>query len=270
VASIAAVDDLRAFSVRLMVSEGRVSAREGEYLLKVSPDHYPADWYDTVHVSATPRAEDFLFDTALSTAKVRVIGINPGSLITEEIVETVTFENGRVTQPADLLTIAVIDRHLASGDKGLGLVRGFDMTQGAIATTFNPGLMNLLVLGVDVESMAAAASRIVELKGGIVAAVNGKVVAEVATPLFGILSDQPSAQVVADAISVADAIRDQLGVTFDGLITSVGFAALAVIIPALKICDKGLVRVFRDRQEAVDFVIEAGRTAASTDSRDVG
>jgi adenine deaminase len=80
----------------------------------------------------------------------------------------------------------------------------------------------------------------------------------VATPLFGILSDQPSAQVGADAISVADAIRDQLGVSFDGLITSVGFAALAVIIPVLKICDKGLVRVFRDRQEAVDFVVEAG------------
>ncbi|HKX75763.1 MAG TPA: adenine deaminase C-terminal domain-containing protein [Acidimicrobiia bacterium] len=269
VASIAAIDDLRDFNVRLMVSEGRVSAREGDYLLKVSPGRYPDDWYDTVRVSATPRAEDFLFDTALSTAKVRVIGINPGSLITEEIVETVTFENGRVTQPADLLTIAVIDRHSASGDKGLGLVRGFDMSRGAIATTFNPGLMNLLVLGVDIESMAAAASRVVELKGGIVAAVDGQVVAEVATPLFGILSDQPSAQVVADAISVADAIKDQLGVTFDGLITSVGFAALAVIIPALKICDRGLVRVFRDRQEAVDLVVEAGQAAVGADSPDV-
>ena len=184
-----------------------------------------------------------------------MIGITPGSLLTTELIERVTFSDGRVRQPDGLMTIAVIDRHFASNDKGLGLVRGFDMKTGAIATTINPGVMNLLVLGRDPDSMAAAASRVVEINGGIVAAVDGNVVAEVATPLFGILSDQPSAQVMADAMSVADAIKDQLGVSYDGLITSIGFACLAVIIPDLKICDKGLVKVWRDRQEAVDFVV---------------
>lgn len=255
IASIAAVDDLRDFGVRLMISEGRLSARDGEYLLNTEHASYREEWYDTVKVSAPPIPSDFLFDPELKEAEVRVIGITPGSLLTEELVEMVSFEEGRVRQPGGLMTIAVIDRHNASGNKGLGLVRGFDMKAGAIATTINPGVMNLLVLGIDPESMAAAAARVVELKGGIAVAVDGNVVAQVPTTLFGILSDLPSAQVIPDALAVADAIRDRLGVTYDGLITSIGFACLAVIIPDLKICDQGLVKVWRDRQEAVDFVV---------------
>ena len=149
----------------------------------------------------------------------------------------------------------MLDRHDASGAKGLGLARGFDIEKGAVATTINPGMMNLLVFGADAESMAAAANRVIELKGGIVVADEGEIVAEVATRLFGILSGSPSSEVTVGALAVADAIRDVLGVTYDGLLTSIGFAALAVIIPELKICDRGLVKVWRDRQEAVDFVV---------------
>ena len=184
-----------------------------------------------------------------------MIGINPGSLVTEELIETVDFVDGNPVNTDGLATVAVIDRHSGSGRRGVGLVRGFDMAAGAIATTINPGVMNLLVLGMDRSSMATAARRVTELGGGIVAALGDKVLAEVSTPLFGIFSDRPSAEVSREAVEVADAIRRQLGVTYDGLITSIGFAALAVIIPSLKICDKGLVRVARDSQEAVDFVV---------------
>jgi adenine deaminase len=254
VASIAAVGDLRSFDVRLMVSEGMVSARDGDYLIDRAVEPYPEAWYDTVHVKGRLVPADFEFDRDLTRAEVRVIGITPGSLVTDELIEEVTFEAGQPVVDG-LATLAVIDRHTGSGAKGLGLVRGFDMAAGAIATTINPGMMNLLVLGVDSQSMATAANRVVELRGGIVAARNEEILAEVETPLFGILSDRPSQEVTVEAIAVADAIRDELGVTYDGLITSVGFAALAVVIPSLKICDQGLVRVFRDRQEAVDFVV---------------
>ena len=255
VASIAAVEDLRDFNVRVMVSEGEVSARDGEYQLSTAVTPYPAEWYRTVHVPARLGPAEFLFETGPAEAEVRVIGMTPGSLLTEELIETVHFKDGHVDGAPGLATIAVIDRHFSSNAKGLGLVRGFDMARGAVATTINPGMMNLLVLGIDPESMAAAANRVVELNGGIVVAVEGEVVAEVATPLFGIMSDDPLERVIPDALAVADAIHDQLGVSFDGLITSVGFACLAVIIPELKICDRGLVKVWRDRQEAVDFIV---------------
>lgn len=255
VASIGAVEDLRDFNVRVMVSEGEVSARDGEYQLSPEVTPYPAEWYKTVHVPVTLGPADFLFDTELDEAEVRVIGITPGSLLTQELIETVRFVDGHVDVGPGLATIAVIDRHFSSNAKGLGLIRGFDMARGAVATTINPGMMNLLVLGIDPDSMSAAANRVVELNGGIVVAVEGEVVAEVATPLFGIMSDDPLDRVIPDALAVADAINDQLGVSFDGLITSVGFACLAVIIPELKICDRGLVKVWRDRQEAVDFIV---------------
>ena len=255
VASIAAVDSLGSFQVRLMVSEGVLSARDGAYLIDKAIEPYPPEWYDTVNVKGPLGPADFEFDHRLRRAEVRVIGINPGALVTEELVETVEFVDGRPADADGLATVAVIDRHYGSGERGIGLVRGFDMAAGAIATTINPGVMNLLVLGMDTASMATAARRVTELGGGIVAALGEEVLAEVATPLFGILSDRPSAEVSGEAVEVADAIRHQLGVAYDGLITSIGFAALAVIIPSLKICDKGLVRVARDRQEAVDFVV---------------
>ena len=240
----------------MMVSEGVLSARDGSYLIDKAIEPYPAEWYDTVNVKGPLRSTDFQFDHQLRRAEVRVIGINPGSLVTEELIEAVDFVDGHPVNTNDLATVAVIDRHSGSGERGIGLVRGFGMAGGAIATTINPGVMNLLVLGMDSTSMATAARRVTELGGGIVAALGGEVLAEVSTPLFGIFSDRPSAEVSPEKRStVADAIRNRLGVSYDGLITSIGFAALAVIIPSLKICDKGLVRVARDSQEAVDFVV---------------
>ena len=255
VASIAAVDSLGSFRVRLMVSEGVLSARDGSYLIEKTIEAYPSEWYDTINVKGPLGPSDFEFDHRLQRAEVRVIGIDPGSLVTQELIETVDFVDGRTVNSNGLATVTVIDRHFGSGAQGLGLVRGFDIVDGAIATTINPGVMNLLVLGVDSTSMATAANRVTKLGGGIVAARGGEVLAEVSTPLFGIFSDRPSTEVIREAVDVADAIRNQLGVSYDGLITSIGFAALAVIIPSLKICDKGLVRVARDSQEAVDFVV---------------
>ncbi len=239
----------------MMVSGGVESARDGRYLLNVPVPRYPEAWYDTVHVKEDLEPTDFLFDPGLRAAEVRVIGITPGSLVTADLAENVTFEHGRVSGSEGLATIAVIDRHAGTGNKGLGLIRGFALKAGAIATTINPGMMNLMVIGVDPESMAVAANRAAELNGGIVVAVNGHVIAKLRNSPFGILSDSPSGEVATGATAVADAIRDHLGVSFDGLITSVGFACLAVTIPDLKICDRGLVKVWRDRQEAVDFVV---------------
>ncbi len=229
------------------------------YLLETPGVAYPTEWYETVHVDRRFEARDFAFDPSLDRARVRIIGITPGSLVTEELVEAVQFNAGLPDRTTGLATLAVIDRHEGGSRQGLGLLRGFDLAAGAVATTINPGLMNLMVLGVDEDDMAAAANRVVELQGGIVVVRDGRVRAEVSTPVFGILSDKPSAEVIESCRAVADAIAADLRVGFDGLITSVGFACLAVIIPALKLCDRGLVRITREGgQEAVDLVVESG------------
>ena len=117
--------------------------------------------------------------------------------------------------------------------------------------------MNLMVLGTDEEAMAVAANRVVELGGGISVASEGGIRAEVALPLFGILSDERAADTAAACREIAEAIRADVGCSWDGVLSNAGFACLAVSIPSLKITDRGLVRVARDGHEAVPLAVDA-------------
>ena len=246
IASIVAVDDLATFQIRLVVSDGVLAARDGEYLLTPEIRRYGEETRGAVVVTAPITEDDFRFDVPDGRPRMRVIGITPGKLTTDELVETVDVSAGRLARPdAGLAKISVIDRHSGGAERMLGLIRGYGILRGAIAATVNPGMMNLLTVGVNEADMALAANRIVELGGGIVVAVDGEIVAEVALPIYGILSDQPSKEVVADCARLEDAITHRMGSSFSGLLSSAGFACLAVSIPSLKITAKGLASVTR-------------------------
>jgi adenine deaminase len=257
IASVTATRDLERFEVALVMSEGTISARDGSYLLRPGNEPYPDEWRTTVRFERTLSPDDFVFDRDLSRARVRVIGVAPGSLVTEELIEDVIFSEGRVEAPGeDLACIAMFDRHLGGRHDTMALVRGLGIRRGAIATTINPGLMNLMVIGADEADMATAANRVVAMQGGICVVKDGGIRAEVATPLFGIVSDAPADEVASACERVADAITLDLGSSVGGLITQAGFACLAVSIPRLKLADRGLIRVSREGgQEAVDFVV---------------
>jgi adenine deaminase len=170
-------------------------------------------------------------------------------------VETLDVDGGRLDpRPSGLAKIAVFDRHEGGSRGAVGVIRGTGVVAGAFATTVNPGMMNLVAVGADDDDMAVAANRVVELGGAIVVVRDGEVRAEVDLPLLGILSDAPAGDVAAACVAVELALRDELGSCVRGLLTIVGFACLAVSIPALKICDRGLVRVSRDGQEGVDLL----------------
>jgi adenine deaminase len=249
VASLVVVDDLAGFRVATCVARGAVVGQTA------SPRPYPAAWHDTVRVDRRFEADDLALDVADGAAPVRVIGVTEGSLLTEELVETVDVEAGRLHPlPPGLAKIAVFDRHDGGARGAVGLIRGSGVEAGAFATTVNPGMMNLLVVGTAEDDMAIAANRVVELGGGIIVARDGEVRGEVALPLLGILSDAPAREVAAACLAVDRALRDELASPVRGLLTTVGFACLAVSIPALKICDRGLVRVARDGQEAVELL----------------
>ena len=111
------------------------------------------------------------------------------------------------------------------------------------------------LVGVDEEDMAAAARAVAEMGGGIAVAVGGEILARVALPIHGILSDAPSAEVVAACTEIEEAIELHMGCDFEGMISAAGFACLAVSIPSLKITDHGLVDV--DRFELVPLRADA-------------
>jgi adenine deaminase len=185
--------------------------------------------------------------------RARVIGLVPGQLVTEPLVEEPTVRDGcAVADPArDLAKIAVLERHHATGRIGLGFVRGFGLQHGAFAGTVAHDAHNLVVVGADDAAMEAAIARLVVLGGGLVAVDGGSVIAELPLPVAGLLSDRP----LAEVLSASDALNEamvSLGVRFPHPFQVLAFLALSVI-PSLKITDLGLVDV--DRFELVPLAV---------------
>jgi adenine deaminase len=178
-------------------------------------------------------------------ATARVIGLVPGQIVTESLVEPPAVRGGEaVADPArDLAKIAVIERHLGTGRTGLGFVRGFGLERGAIASTVAHDAHNVVVVGMSDSAMAVAVRRLANIGGGIVAVDGAQVLAELPLPVAGLLSDAPLEDVVSRSRAVVAAARE-LGSTIEAPFQLLAFLALSVI-PSLKITDRGLIDVDR-------------------------
>ena len=187
--------------------------------------------------------------------RARVIGLVPGEIVTASLVDELAAQDGfAVADPSrDLAKIAVLERHLGTGRKGLGFVRGFGIRRGAFGATLSHDAHNVVVVGVDDRAMAVAVNRLRELGGGIVVADEHEVRAELPLPVAGLLSDRPLDEVL-DASRAINAAAVELGVTCQAPFQILAFLALSVI-PALKITDRGLVDV--DRREIVPLAVDA-------------
>jgi adenine deaminase len=179
----------------------------------------------------------------------RTIGIVPGQIVTDSLVAAPPHRGGEaLADPEhDLAKIAVIERHLGTGRVGLGFVRGFGLQRGAIASTVAHDAHNVVVVGTNDASMAAAVRRLANIGGGIVAIDGADVLAELPLPIAGLLSDEPHAVVVERSHALVAAARE-LGCTLAAPYQHLAFLALSVI-PSLKLTDRGLVDV--DRFELV-------------------
>jgi adenine deaminase len=182
-------------------------------------------------------------------APVRVIELVPDQLLTGSAVEAPRVEDGAtVADPTrDLAKIAVVERHHATGRIGRGFVRGFGLRAGAFASTVSHDAHNVIVVGVDDADMARAVVRLAELGGGLVVVRDGAVLAELALPVAGLMSDRPADEVAGALGDLREAARG-LGVTPRAPFMALSFLGLSVI-PSLKITDRGLVDV--DRFELV-------------------
>jgi adenine deaminase len=232
-ADLLLLPDLERFEPELVLKRGRPVA-------EISRPKVP-DWVrHTVRVQHVA-AHDF--ELPPLEGPVRVIGVVPDQIVTESLLA-----DPPVPDPErDLAKVAVIERHLGTGRIGLGIVRGFGLRSGAIASTIAHDAHNIVVVGVDDHDMARAVARLAELGGGEVVVEDRGVRAELPLPIAGLLSDAPLAEVVAASRACVEASR-KLGCTLPSPFQSLAFLALSVI-PRLKITDRGLVDV--DRFELV-------------------
>ncbi len=194
-------------------------------------------------------ADDFAVEWEGGPA--RVIGLVPGQIVTESLVEELS--DGSADPERDLAKIAVIERHLGTGRIGLGFVRGFGLGRGAFASTFSHDAHNVIVVGTSDGEMALAVERLVQLGGGLVVVDGEAVTAELPLPVAGLVSDRPLAEVI-DASEATVAAVHALGSKVESPFQSLAFLALSVI-PSLKITDRGLVDV--DRFELVPLAADA-------------
>ncbi|GIK42693.1 MAG: adenine deaminase [Chloroflexota bacterium] len=176
-------------------------------------------------------------------AQVRVIGTIRDQLITQHLIEATPQADGQVVADTqrDILKMAVIERHMATGNVGQGLVRGLGLQRGAIASTIAHDHHNLVVIGVDRQSMLTAAHALAESQGGMAAADGDTVLAQLPLPIAGLMSDQPIERVREQMDGMLRAAH-QLGSPLHDPFMAMSFLALPVI-PSLKLTDHGLVDV---------------------------
>jgi adenine deaminase len=180
---------------------------------------------------------------------IRAIGLVEDQVVTDALTrEPLVVDGCAISDPErDLVKLAVVERHLATGRRGIGFVSGSGLRRGALASTVAHDAHNLVVVGATDEDMAFAIGRLAEIGGGIVAVEGRRVLAECPLPVAGLLSDQPLDVVVSQSRACNEAAQ-ALGWSGATPFLTLAFLALSVI-PSLKLTDRGLVDV--DRFELV-------------------
>lgn len=237
-ADIALFDDLEHFNCSAVFKNGKLVAKDGKPLFK-GRMALPAAVRNTVHVA--PVSADS-FTIKLKGTRARAIGLTPGTLVTRNVMVDVESRGGDVVlEGTDLLRLAVVERHFASGGMGLGLVQGYGLKGGAAATTISHDSHNIIVVGDDKEAMAAAVDELRRIGGGMTLVHGGKTLS-VPLDIAGLMSSAPYEKHVELSAALYKAAYEA-GVNrgIEAFMT-LSFLGLAVI-PELRLTDKGLFDV---------------------------
>ena len=238
-ANLIVLNDLSEFQIDMVFCRGRLVAREGEPLF---PIYQSGGKGLTSTVNIKPFGVEALKLLASGETEL-VIGVVPGQIITKKRIEKVKVSDGIVVPDIgrDILKLVVVERHRATGNIGLGLVMGFGLKQGAIASSIAHDSHNVVAVGASDEDIFTAVKEIERLQGGLVVAAEGKVLASLALPIAGLLSDEPLEVVVAKLEKLQQLAKD-LGTPLPSPWATLSFLALPVI-PELRLTDLGLVDV---------------------------
>lgn len=241
-ADLLIVEDLVSFKAKHVFVAGQEIARDGQLL--VEWDDYVAD--SVLNTVNTAELTASSFTLPLKTEKVNVIGVNPGSVVTSHLIMDVKKDsNGLFScqQNPGLNKLAVIERHHATGNIGLGILANYGLKNGAIAVTVAHDSHNIVVVGDNDNDMLTAVEDIKQMGGGFSLCQNGKVLAHLALPIGGLMSDK-SAQEVADNLHhMINVAKEYFGINpaAHPLMTLV-FMTLPVI-PQIKLTSTGLFDV---------------------------
>ena len=233
-ADFAIVEDLKDFHVVTVYKRGRLVYHDGvveDFPLPEIPEHLNRRAHDTFHLPVLSPA-----DFAGSRPR-GIIGMVPGQIITEDLGYA-----SKVDTAADILKMAVVERHKNTRHIGIGYLKGYGLKSGAVATSVAHDSHNIICVGTGDEDMAFAVNRIAQNHGGIVVVENGQVLAELPLEIAGIMSDKPLGE-VNQALEHAKDAAYALGISRDiDPFMTLSFMSLPVI-PTLRLTTRGVVDV---------------------------
>ncbi len=238
-ANLIVIGDLPSLEIDMVFYQGRLVAKAGKPLF--SP-YKPGGRRLANTVNIKPFGIESL--KLLASGEIEpIIEIVPGQIITRKRLSKVKVMDGVVMPDVsqDILKLVVVERHKATGNIGLGLVTGFGLKEGALASSIAHDSHNIVAVGTSDEDIFSAIKEIERLQGGLVAAARGRTLASLALPIAGLLSDEPL-EVVVEKVNELEQVAARLGTTLPSPFSTLSFVALPVI-PELRLTDLGLVDV---------------------------
>jgi adenine deaminase len=243
-ADLVLIPELDAIRAELVISSGRVIARDGRMTVAPRQHAFNEKSRSTVALPRDLTVEDFAIRTDSGAASVEVAMIDMVTdLVTRELTLPWPVEEGhiRCAPEQDVIKVAAIDRRHVPGKIFTGLLRGFGLREGAVAASMAWDTSNLIAAGASEADMALCVNRIRALQGGIVIARAGAVMAELPLPNLGLIADLPIAELNLRLTELTRAIH-ALGSPFpDPLLTLTTLTGAA--IPYLRISENGLVNL---------------------------
>jgi len=239
VANLIVIDNLKKLDVDMVFYWGDMVAQGGRPLF--SP-RLRTDTELTHSVKIKPFDVEAL-RIAAGKKPLPVIGIVPGQILTKSSEDQLKIENGFIVPDTgrDILKLVVVERHNASGNIGRGMVKGFGLKSGALASSIAHDSHNIVVVGTNDRDIYAAVKEVERIGGGLAVVAGGQVKGSLALPISGLLSLEPLETVVA-GLEELQKVASSLGCVLPSPFATLSFLALPVI-PDLRLTDKGLVDV---------------------------
>jgi len=238
-ANLIVIGDLSSMQIDMVFYRGRLVAKEGKPLFSAYKPS-GSGLTNTVNIKSFNIGALRLMASGEAEPVIEIV---PGQIITRQRLERVKVKDGVVMPDIgrDILKLVVVERHKATGNIGLGLVTGFALKGGALASSIAHDSHNIIAVGTNDEDIFTAVKEIERLQGGLVATAGGKVLGSLALPIAGLLSDEPL-EAVVDKLEKLEQVAAHLGTTLPSPFSTLSFMALPVI-PELRLTDLGLVDV---------------------------
>jgi adenine deaminase len=245
-ADVVLVEDLKDFKADVVIAKGQVVAEKGKWRVELPKFRYPSWATKSVHLKRKLKTDDFRLQVKGQTSNVKanVIGVIENQAPTRHLTFDMQAIDGeiKVDMERDIVKIALVERHKGTGGVTMGLVSGFGFTEKcAIASTVAHDSHHMIVVGTDEESMAVAGNSLARSGGGQVVVRNGKAIGNVDLKIGGLMSAEKADVVAKKAETILEGFR-ACGCTLNNPNMQLSLLAL-VVIPELRISDKGLVDV---------------------------